>query len=74
MAHDDTGCRPSVIPSAWGTSVGIGFCRRCGCCLVVWWRAIEDLAATYQGTPRERPLFRGRRLLISLQHPGQPHP
>lgn len=37
-------------------------------------RAIEDRAATYQGSLRERPLPQGRRLLISLQHPGQPHP
>jgi len=37
-------------------------------------RAIEDRAATYQGVLRERPLTQGRRLLISLQHPGQPHP
>lgn len=37
-------------------------------------RAIEDRTATYQGSMRERPLARGRRLLISLRHPGQPHP
>jgi len=36
-------------------------------------RAIEDRAATYQGSMRERPLPHGRRLMISLQHPGQPH-
>lgn len=35
--------------------------------------AIEDRAATYQGALRERQLPQGRRLLISLQHPGQPH-
>ena len=37
-------------------------------------RAIEDRAATYRGVTRDRPLPLGRRLLISLQHPGQPHP
>lgn len=37
-------------------------------------RAIEDRAATYQGSIRERTLPQGRRLLISLRHPGQPHP